>query len=1042
MIGPLIQNAFNSRDECLRIEKPVPGDIVVAIEHVTREGRQYIVVKGDESGDELMEYVCRHYLPHESKRSGTFCNQYAFHELVRAGVRRRVMFDVDASTSMSLQELKSFVTLLQKTFAVAYNSFGNLWETDTSAASFSVALSDDKAPYKGFHMVWLPILLPQRSIARLYEKVKALLSAEGQLGKTLASFIDPKPAQETFTMRLYGSGKVMNGKLVRQKRSLCIDDDSVFLDDCGSLLDYLIQPAPSHTVLSNHLSEEDLDEFDVSGSRSTSSCVADDQLGERLAKCELLNGWEVRGEVKTGTVSGRTWYRADLDLKESNRQHCTVCDKTHGSRTDYLWLTGEGLVDPTKIIYVRCRSRVQTDEEKAAANYRYNVVETIEGEAEAPALPALQQQEFPFSFEGYTGTTKVTPMTAFLKPQRLAHEAKLAELGGKAKAETKAKILQCQQAAIAHYEQSMLLKSQATAKQADPLGEGLRELDEKGADYALYGRQHFYDLPKRVYSSEYEMLCAIHCNTWTHATEGSAIWTTHWSKQNWSDSCFTASRHRMLFKVEAPNQEPRYYAGKRFWMEIVDAYHRADHSFFMGRPLGRAAMNKSVVWKMRSAINTYGGLESTGLEQHYDPSLYAEHCAEFEHFLRFQIAGEGDEYYRYLMNWLASAMQRPDKKIGVALLVRGPMGCGKSLFLSLLEAIVPHAATVTNKGLNTLTDKFNTDIDERTLYMFGEVPESAGLTQQQVAQIKTLITDTTAQIEAKNQTLRRVEQRLNIIIASNMLNCIETSEGDRRWCALDTPFPRHEKEDVEYFDRVYPLFSSDKAFQASIQYLLLNYVIGDFRPSEYPRSEALQITKNVQPVIDYALKYPGLAQRVTEYLSVNAQRRGPTLRDVVMCYRCDEGGDSTRGATPEEQEKSLYYAMHNIPQLAARFRKHPQAVDGRLQYLNEFGNPDVLKNPIVFVERESEADPLDTDQLQPSSNDCMSAMTKMIAAMKSAGLDVADYLRQFPQLDEKNYGAMNRTTLRALLKSRGQTYTGRDSIATLRARLVELDRQG
>jgi len=180
------------------------------------------------------------------------------------------------------------------------------------------------------------------------------------------------------------------------------------------------------------------------------------------------------------------------------------------------------------------------------------------------------------------------------------------------------------------------------------------------------------------------------------------------------------------------------------------------------------------------------------------------------------------------------------------------------------------------------------------------------VTHEQVAAMKTIITDDVLHVEYKNKTIVQKKQYLNLIVCSNMLNCITTTEGDRRWCVLDTAFPVHDKDDLEYWERIYPLFNSPE-FAASIQHLLLEYNLdtasGGFpwNAKEYPKSEALQATRSELPIVNYALKYPNLRQRVTSYLEscggyeVN---RPATLRDIVLCHRIDEG-DSARGDTAE-----------------------------------------------------------------------------------------------------------------------------------------------
>lgn len=1047
--------------KCLELDSPQPEHVVVAIEYAKEAmGRRYATITGDDDGDAytcLLEYLASHY--DESSRSKG--PEYAVHEVVRTGLPRRVMFDIDYKAPVSLEQLKADVQLLQDAYAKAFESYGNPWEIDLSPASFTLTVSDDRAPFKGFHLLHTRVAMPTASVARIYAAIKELLE-QTPAGHALAAVLDPVPTRETFTMRLYGSPKFMRAPrrkatLTRQKR-IFNDEDEVRFEPTEDMRNYLIQPAhglsndPSQAPIYYTVLHEDDEGTTRSDSRGKALDLSDD-AHVRLGSCELLNGWEPRGEVKTGEFksAGRTtaWWRLDLTLVDAQRQLCSVCNRVHENRTDYLWLTGEGLVDETKPIYVRCRARSQTSEEKAANNYRFNVVVELPGtapkrvEIAAPTAPVLT---YAFSFEGYTGKPLKTPLTTFLDAQKNAHLVAIeaADRSAATKRAEKARLNADLATAVAHQQNVMQRALEAEDDAPSPLYDALKELKRKGADYAIHGRQQFDDLAERVYENEYEMLCAIHCNAWTHDQEGAAIWDDgQWTSKNWDEKRIKDIREQMLFRTTSGAK----YAGSKFWRTISAAYARNSQTSFTPHPLGRSAIGlpSPSLWRMRRGINNYAGLYACTLPQlNPDRLVRQQHRDVFEHFLRSQIAGEGDEYYRYLMGWLASAMQRPHEKIGVALLIRGPMGCGKSILISLLSAIVPHATTVTNKGLRTLTDKFNTDLENRTLYMFGEVGETsrAGLTGDQVAAIKTLITDDVQEIEAKFKAMKRQKQYLNIIVCSNMLNCIETGEGDRRWCVMDTSCPVHDKDDLEYWKRVYPLFTSDKSFAASIQELLLDYDIpaSGFEPKEYPKSEALQVTRRELPIVNYALKYPNLRQRVTEYLRDKPEYepdRPATLRDIVICQRVDEGSESSRADSVEQQERDLYYAMSNIPQVKQRFSSHPDSDGGRMTRITAAGRQEVLKLAIVWGEDDQGTSPQASLSCSAAVRDRDAAMAKMVAMMKSAGLDVSDFVKQFPALGDgpERYDSMGQTALRAALKERGIAYSGRDSVAVLRAKL-------
>ncbi len=1071
-------NAINhpihtSLAKCLEHDSPRPEHVVVAIEYAKEAmGRRYATITGNDDGDAytcLLEYLASHY--DESSRSNGA--EYAVHEVVRSGLPRRVMFDIDYKAPVSLEQLKADVQLLQDAYAKSFESYGNPWEIDLSPASFTLTVSDDRAPFKGFHLLHTRVVMPAASVVRIYAAIKELLE-QTPAGHALAAVLDPVPTREMFTMRLYGSPKFMRAPrrratLTRQKR-IFNDEDEVCFEPTEDMRDYVIQPAhgvsndPNQTLIyytALHEDDEGTTRSDSRGTPGSRFDLSDDAIA-RLGSCELLNGWEPRGGVKSGELkaAGRTttWWRLDLTLVDAQRQLCSVCNRVHENRTDYLWLTGEGLVDETKPIYVRCRARSQTSEEKAANNYRYNVVATIPGMDDVPA-PTVREPlvaptlKYAFNFEGYTGKPLKTPLTTFLDAQKSAHLVAIeaADRSAATKRAEKAQLNADLTKAVAYQLGVMQRALEAKDDAPNPLYDALKELKRKGADYAIHGQQQFDDLADRVYENEYEMLCAIHCNAWTHDQEGAAIWDDgRWTSKNWDEQRIKDIREQMVFRMASGAT----YSGSKFWRAISAAYARNSQTSFTPHPLGRSAIGlpSPSLWCMRRGINNYAGLHACPLPQlNPDRLVRQQHRDVFEHFLRSQIAGEGDEYYRYLMGWLASAMQRPHEKIGIALLIRGPMGCGKSILISLLSAIVPHATTVTNKGLRTLTDKFNTDLENRTLYMFGEVGETsrAGLTGDQVAAIKTLITDDVQEIEAKFKAMKRQKQYLNIIVCSNMLNCIETGEGDRRWCVLDTSCPVHDKDDSEYWKRVYPLFTKDKSFAASIQELLLDYDIpaSGFEPKEYPKSEALQVTRRELPITNYALKYPNLRQRVTEYLRDKPEYepdRPATLRDIVICQRIDEGNDGTggslRGDSIDQQERDLYYAMSNIPQVKQRFSLHPDNDGGRMTRITAAGRQEVLKLAIVWGEDDS-AQTNEAAEASTAVRDRDATMAKMVAMMRAAGLDVSEFVRQYPALGDgpDRYDSMSKVQLLALIRERKITLIRNPSVALMRSKLRESD---
>ena len=99
------------------------------------------------------------------------------------------------------------------------------------------------------------------------------------------------------------------------------------------------------------------------------------------------------------------------------------------------------------------------------------------------------------------------------------------------------------------------------------------------------------------------------------------------------------------------------------------------------------------------------------------------------------------------------------------------------------------------------------------------------------------------------------------------------------------------------------------------------------------------------------------------------------------------------------------------------------------------GRQEVLKLAIVWGEDDS-AQTNEAAEASTAVRDRDAAMLEMVKMMKAAGMDVSKFVTQFPALGEgpERYDSMGRAALRALLKERGVSYSGSDSVAVLRAR--------
>jgi len=162
---------------------------------------------------------------------------------------------------------------------------------------------------------------------------------------------------------------------------------------------------------------------------------------------------------------------------------------------------------------------------------------------------------------------------------------------------------------------------------------------------------------------------------------------------------------------------------------------------------------------------------------------------EVEPFLEYlwDVIADGDEKkYKWVLQWVADIFQHPWRKPGTALALVGKPGAGKS-FLGerILRPIIGHSHSAVTGRVDSITKNFNAVFDNKLLVQCDEATNN----RQKIiaAQMKSLITDDTIQIEPKNVDAYQKPNMMRFIFTSNDVNdAIAITDGieDRRYTVL------------------------------------------------------------------------------------------------------------------------------------------------------------------------------------------------------------------------------------------------------------------
>ena len=158
------------------------------------------------------------------------------------------------------------------------------------------------------------------------------------------------------------------------------------------------------------------------------------------------------------------------------------------------------------------------------------------------------------------------------------------------------------------------------------------------------------------------------------------------------------------------------------------------------------------------------------------------------------LSGGDDEKNQYLL-YLAHAVQRPEEKPQIMLVLYGGQGTGKGTFIRLLEAIWPYT-TVMIQDANEVVGRF-TGVMERSFFVCFDEAWFPG-DKKIGAALKSKVTEPTIRVEEKIQPARSIKSCHRLIAVTNDRHFANTERDDRRFSFFE--ISDEHKQNHEYFN--------------------------------------------------------------------------------------------------------------------------------------------------------------------------------------------------------------------------------------------------
>lgn len=211
-----------------------------------------------------------------------------------------------------------------------------------------------------------------------------------------------------------------------------------------------------------------------------------------------------------------------------------------------------------------------------------------------------------------------------------------------------------------------------------------------------------------------------------------------------------------------------------------------------------------------------------------DCSLYLNH-------IKKNVCSNDDERFNYLMGWMASAVQHPDRPGHTAVVLRGRQGTGKGRFATIFgDLFGRHFLPISD---SRYIFGFNGMLWDCSVLFADEC--FATNNPKHVSALKSLITEQTIVCEKKGLDAEIVPNYIHLIMASNEDWAVSVQGDDRRFLVLDVA--DNNRKDREYFNSMQA--QMDAGGYEALLHLLMVADLSEFNIENIPQTKALRDQK-------------------------------------------------------------------------------------------------------------------------------------------------------------------------------------------------------
>lgn len=208
-------------------------------------------------------------------------------------------------------------------------------------------------------------------------------------------------------------------------------------------------------------------------------------------------------------------------------------------------------------------------------------------------------------------------------------------------------------------------------------------------------------------------------------------------------------------------------------------------------------------------------------------------CSLFLDHVKTNLCHGKQDWYEYLLGWMAHAVQCPDQPGHTAVVIQGKQGTGKGFFANHFGKLFGrHYLPV--RDSEHIFGRFNGHLQDSVVVFADESFWVGG--KKQASMMKALITEPEIVVERKGVDAVRSRNCVHLIMASNEDHVVARDDNDRRFFVLEVGDDK--MQDSSYFGAIAKQMESG-GYEALLYYLL-NHDISEFDIRQMPQTRAGQ----------------------------------------------------------------------------------------------------------------------------------------------------------------------------------------------------------